>query len=206
MITKFFVKSIAYPVFKLGLTLLTLAFLTSLIQAAPSYDKLKRGPKIGSVLPHSLNAKDQTGATRSFKSITGEKGLILLFSRSVGWCVFCKTEAVDWNTRLKDAKALGYEVGMVTYDQVSRIARFTQRQKIGYPILSDPKSKIIKAFDILNEEHQPGSFAYGIPHPIIFVVDPKGTIRHRFSEGKTYSRRPDIDQIFNVLRKSAGSS
>jgi len=183
------------------LVIIAILTLPLAVMAAPSYDKLRSGPKVGSKIPHNLATQDQTGTKRNFRSITGKHGLILLFSRSVGWCVYCKAEAVEWNTRLKDAKALGYNVAIVTYDRVARSALFSRRQNIKYPILSDTKSKIIRAFGILNKTHEPGSFAYGIPHPIIFVVGPNGIIKHRFSQGADYSSRPDIDLIFNTLRK-----
>ena len=53
---------------------------------------------------------------------------------------------------------------------------------------------MIKALGILNEEHAPGSFAHGIPHPMVFVIDAKGVLRARFSEAK-YSDRPDSPKI-----------
>tara|TARA_R110000787_G_scaffold125271_2_gene236414 strand:+ start:711 stop:830 length:120 start_codon:yes stop_codon:yes gene_type:complete len=38
---------------------------------------------------------------------------------------------------------------------------------------------------------------------MIFVVDEKGVVRHRFSESD-YSDRPDVDVVLDVLRKEAG--
>lgn len=183
------------------LAIITLLALPLAVMAAPSYDKLRSGPKVGTKIPHNLATQDQTGAKQNFRALTGKQRLILLFSRSVGWCVYCKAEAVEWNARLKDAKALGYNVAIITYDRVARSALFSRRQNIKYPILSDTKSSIIRAFGILNETHEPGSFAYGIPHPIIFVVSPNGVIKHRFSQGTDYSSRPNIDLIFDTLRK-----
>jgi hypothetical protein len=60
--------------------------LPSSAQAAESaYDRLDKGPKVGSALPHSLSAMDQNGRAQDFASLKGTRGLILLFSRSLNW-------------------------------------------------------------------------------------------------------------------------
>ena len=38
---------------------------------------------------------------------------------------------------------------------------------------------------------------------MIFVVDEKGVVRHRFYE-RDYSDRPDVDVVLEVLRREAG--
>jgi len=176
------------------------------VAAAPApstYDKLDRGPKVGQALPVALAAPDQTGESRDLASLAGRRGLILVFSRSLDWCVYCRGEAVAWNRRVGEARALGYRLAIITYDPVATLKAFAEGRGIAYTLLSDEGSKIIRGFGLLNEGHPPGSFGHGIPHPVTFVVDPKGVIRHRFSE-ETYRRRPDIDTTLKVLRAAAG--
>ena len=36
-----------------------------------------------------IKALDQNGETRNLASLTGERGLLLMFSRSFDWCPFC---------------------------------------------------------------------------------------------------------------------
>jgi hypothetical protein len=48
-------------------------------------DALDRGPKVGQTIPHTLKAPDQTDQYQEFKSLARKLGLIVLFSRSVGW-------------------------------------------------------------------------------------------------------------------------
>ncbi|HUT48494.1 MAG TPA: peroxiredoxin family protein [Alphaproteobacteria bacterium] len=176
-----------------------------LAAAAPAYDKLGRGPGIGQPLPVKLVAPDQDGKTRNLASLTGKRGLLLVFNRSVDWCVYCRAEAVAWNRRLGEVRALGYEVAVISYDSLSAIKNFSEGRGIKYTLLSDKGSKIIRAFGLLNEDHAPGTFGHGIPHPIVFAIDPKGVIRHRFSEA-TYRRRPDIDVVLKVLRGAMGNA
>lgn len=42
------------------------------------------GPEVGEKIP-DFEAVDQSGATRDFASLAGEKGLLLLFFRSADW-------------------------------------------------------------------------------------------------------------------------
>jgi peroxiredoxin len=90
-------------------------------------------------------------------------------------------------------------VATVSYDSVQQLASFAKRRKIGFTLLSDPKSEIIREFGLLNERHAPGSAYHGIPHPMILMVDRKGVVRARFSE-IDYSRRPDIDAVLRAAR------
>jgi peroxiredoxin len=65
-------------------------------------------------------------------------------------------------------------------------------------LLSDAKSDIIKAFDVLNKAFAKGSPGYGLPHPIIFVSNAKGVVTHRFSE-TNYTSRPNVDLVLGAI-------
>lgn len=53
--------------------------------AAGAGDELKRGPKVGAKIPHTLKVRDQGNEYRDFKSLARRRGLIILFSRSLDW-------------------------------------------------------------------------------------------------------------------------
>ncbi len=44
-----------------------------------------RGPAIGKASPHPLTLSDQSGDPRSRENLTGQRGLIILFTRSFDW-------------------------------------------------------------------------------------------------------------------------
>jgi peroxiredoxin len=79
------------------------------------------------------------------------------------------------------------------------LARFTRAHKIGFPMLSDKGSRLIKAFDVLDHSVPESSSWYGFAKPIIYIIDPKGVIIHRFSEAE-YTERPDPAAVLNALR------
>ena len=75
----------------------------------------------------------------------------------------------------------GYGVAAISYDSVEILSDFSGRRNITIPLLSDPDSKIIKAFGILNDKVPPGPLS-GIPHPGTFIVDQTGRIKERYFE------------------------
>ncbi|MBG05350.1 MAG: hypothetical protein CMM59_14890 [Rhodospirillaceae bacterium] len=89
---------------------------------------------------------------------------------------------------------MGYGVATVSSDTPSKLARFAKRRQLKFSALADPDADLIRAFDVLDE-----AGGYGLPHPIIFVMDPAGKITHRFSRDH-YTDRPPAGQILQVLR------
>ena len=70
---------------------------------------------------------------------------------------------------------------------------FADRQHITYPLLSDPDSKIIRAYDILNETTKPGTPPYGIPYPGVYVVDAQGSVVSKYFEDDSKNRVSSAD-------------
>ncbi len=62
----------------------TLVLATPAVAAGP-HDQFRQGVRVGETIPHQLNVADQTGKERSFRSLSGKRGLILLFNRSLDW-------------------------------------------------------------------------------------------------------------------------
>lgn len=81
------------------------------------------------------------------------------------------------------------------------LQRFAAKERIGFTLLSDPDSALIEAFGLLDNSVPATSKWHGYAHPVIFVVDPDGVVRRRFSEAN-YQQRPDVNRILDVLRKA----
>ena len=67
------------------LVIAALAIPVGSVHAAGAIDTLKQGPKIGAKVPHTLKVRDQNNQYQDFKSLARKRGLIVLFSRSLGW-------------------------------------------------------------------------------------------------------------------------
>jgi peroxiredoxin len=77
---------------------------------------------------------------------------------------------VELQQNLSTIRKQGLGVAAISYDSMGSLRSFSDREHIGYPLLSDQNSKIIRAFDILNETVEPGTLGYGIPYPGIYIV------------------------------------
>lgn len=82
----------------------------------------------------------------------------------------------------------GVQIVAVSYDSVEILKKFAARTQITFPLLSDPESQVIKAFQIKNEK-APAKWK-GIPHPGTFLIDQKGTIRSKFFLERYRERHP----------------
>ena len=82
----------------------------------------------------------------------------------------------------KQFEARGLRVAAISNDKVAALSNFAERVDIGFPLLSDPDSAIIRAFGILNEEVPKDHAFYGIPHPVEFLLGPDRIVREKFHE------------------------
>ncbi len=90
------------------------------------------------------------------------------------------TQLVQLQQILPALRAAGYEPFAVSNDTVDRLAEFSTRHGITYPLLSDEDSAVIRAFGILNTLIEPGEGKhmrwYGIPYPGTYVTDAAGVV------------------------------
>ena len=76
----------------------------------------------------------------------------------------------------------GLGLAAISYDSVAVLRDFASRKKITFPLLSDPDSRVIRAFGILNESVKPESPQYGIPYPGTYLVDTQGKVVAKYFE------------------------
>ena len=82
---------------------------------------------------------------------------------------------------MKDFDAAGIVVYALSYDEADALRDFRDAHGITYTLLSDPDSDVIRSFGILNTLIDPTDHPwYGIPYPGNYVVNPEGTITHKF--------------------------
>lgn len=155
-----------------------LVFLLAL--SVPSLSYAKGDVQVGDTIPHDLNVKDQTGKERNFSNLKGDKGLVLVFVRSVEWCPFCQKQLIELSTESKKINDAGYSIVSVSYDGLDQIQKFSSKHKPKITMLSDPSSEIIRAFDILNTANAKGTFSYGIPYPGTYIISKDKKVQAKF--------------------------
>jgi hypothetical protein len=96
---------------------------------------------------------------------------------------------VQLQEKMSAFDALGISVLAISYDEPDALKDFQDAYDITYTLLSDPDSKVIRDYGILNtliaEDDHPW---FGIPFPGTYVTDSHGTITHKFFENNLVLR------------------
>jgi hypothetical protein len=108
---------------------------------------------------------------------------------------------VELQRSLKDITGQGLGLAAISYDSPEILKAFAEKHGITFPMLSDPGSKTITAWGLLNKDAT-GRTA-GIPHPGTYVIDRSGLIRSRDFE-QVYTERDTAASI--LARLVAGAS
>ncbi len=155
------------------------------------------GPPAGSVIP-PLHATDALGKPADLASITGKKGVVLIFFRSAKWCPFCQKQLIEFRDAQAPLEARGFKLAAISYDPPEVLMQFAKKQQIGYQLLSDRGSVTIDAFGLRDPQYEPGSFAFGVPRPVIFVISPTGHIKAKLAE-EGYKIRPSVQAVLDAV-------
>lgn len=161
------------------------------------------GPQVGDRVA-DFQLVDQSGSARTLDSILGPNGALLVLSRSVDWCPYCKTQMLDLQSRVPELEAAGLGLAVITYDSTEVMADFSGRRGITFPLLSDPGSATIEAYGLLNTTMDETSSNYGIPFPGTLVLDSEGVVTERFFEkAEAYQERATVSSMMLALGTNA---
>ena len=97
------------------------------------------------------------------------------------------------------AKA-GLGLAAISYDSPEVLKAFSERLGITFSLLSDPHSRIITEYGILNQSVERTSPVWGVPYPGIYVLDAQGKVVAKYFEDD-YKQR---DTAAQILMKSYG--
>ena len=103
----------------------------------------------------------------------------------------------------EDFEALGLSVVAMTYDPVDFLKEVELDRDVGFTLLHDEAITHVNKLGILNTDYEPGTRAYGVPYPGIFLVDTDGIIRYKFAE-ESYRDRPDFANVLEAAAELAG--
>lgn len=113
---------------------------------------------------------------------------------------------MELQSNLERIRALGLEVVAISYDSMAVLRNFAERRGITFSLLSDPESKIIRDFGILNEKAQPGTLQYGIPYPGTYLLDPAGRVTAKYFEDDYTQRYTSADILVSHFSQSVGAA
>jgi len=185
-----------FSFFSRGFISLLLATLTLTAQAQ-AFDWAADFP-LGSHIP-VLEAPDQNGQLQTLDTLAGEKGLVLVFNRSFDWCPYCKAQLDGLARVVQEFTSAGFTLATMTYDPVETLKLVEEDLGINFAMLHDEDLKHVNAYNILNNDYEPGHFAYGVPQPGIMLINPEGEILAKFAE-ENFRVRPDWSDIIEAAQ------
>ncbi len=102
---------------------------------------------------------------------------------------------------LKAIETAGVKVVGISYDSVEVLKAFADKQKITFPLVSDPDSKTITAYALKNKETAGKKFGKvdldGVPYPGTLLVDKSGVVRAKlFVDG--YRERHSVEELIKA--------
>lgn len=103
-----------------------------------------------------------------------EKGVIVYFYPKAS-TPGCTTQACDFRDNLNTMKAAGYTVVGVSADTMSALEKFTKKQGLNFPLISDPEHAILEPWGAWGEKKNYGRIFTGIIRSTV-VVGKDGTV------------------------------
>ncbi|MBL8819392.1 MAG: AhpC/TSA family protein [Planctomyces sp.] len=182
------------------------------IAAAPE----KTAPlKVGGKVPE-LRLKNASGDEVSLASLHEKQPVVLVFFRG-GWCPICSRHTAELIKAYPEIEELGAEMIGISPDSVESSQANVEKNKIGFPILSDADVSAATAFGLafkvddatvtkykgfgIDLEKASGQPHHALPIPAVYIVDKTGTIVFAHSN-PDYRQRLDaktiVEELMNV--------
>ena len=119
----------------------------------------------------TLTAHD--GSTVSLADFTGKHVVVYFYPAAM--TPGCTTQACDFRDSLDALHAAGYQVLGVSPDQPAKLATFVERDRITFPLLSDPGHEVLERWGAWGEKSLYGKKVTGVIRSTV-VVGPEGTV------------------------------
>jgi thioredoxin-dependent peroxiredoxin len=148
--------------------------------------------KIGQKAP-DFKLASSDGKTLNLKDFAGKK--IVLYFYPKDNTSGCTKEACSFESNLQAMKRKGAVVVGVSADSVDSHVKFAKKYGLSFPLLSDEKKDILKAYGVWKEKSMYGRKYFGIERTTV-VIDEKGIVRQIFNKVKVDGH---IDEVQAVL-------
>ncbi len=102
-------------------------------------------------------------------------------------------EVCSLRDEMSTLKSMGVKLFGISLDTVDSHVGFVKKERLNFPLLSDPTKKVAKAYGVLNES---GAFA----NRVTFIIDPKGILRKVDEDVKPATHGRDLVAALRALR------
>ena len=121
----------------------------------------------------SFTLEDYTGQQYSLADYAGHKVILYFYPKAS--TPGCTKEACDFRDNLASLKALGYIVLGVSPDKPAALEKFTAKESLTFPLLSDADHAVALAYGAWGEKKNYGKVYEGLIRST-FVIDEQGIL------------------------------
>ncbi|HEY1105779.1 thioredoxin-dependent thiol peroxidase [Agromyces endophyticus] len=116
---------------------------------------------------------DQHGDPVTLSSLRGSKVVLYFYPEAM--TPGCTTEACDFRDSLNSFKSAGIRVLGVSKDDVDKLARFAERDRLNFTLLADPDLAVQQRYGVWGEKSLYGKIVVGSIRST-FIIDEEGRI------------------------------
>jgi thioredoxin-dependent peroxiredoxin len=145
-------------------------------------------PKIGSKIK-DFSLPSSGGGTWSSKDAAGRKLVIYFYPKDM--TSGCTRESQDFRDLYSAFRKAGVDVVGVSRDSVKSHDKFTEKEKLPFPLLSDEDEKLCKLFDVIHEKSLYGRKYLGIERST-FLLDGTGILRREWRKVKVPGHAEEV--------------
>jgi thioredoxin-dependent peroxiredoxin len=121
------------------------------------------------------------GETWRLKDVAGKKLVIYFYPKDM--TAGCTVESQNFRDRAAAFRKADTLIVGVSRDSVASHEKFTAKEKLSFPLLSDTDEELCKLFDVIKEKSLYGKKYLGIERST-FLLDGKGVLRHEWRKVK----------------------
>jgi peroxiredoxin Q/BCP len=116
---------------------------------------------------------DADGTPVSLAKLRGQRVIVYFYPAAM--TPGCTKQACDFTAALPDLTAEGVTVLGISPDPPAKLARFRDKESLGFPLLSDPDKTVLNAYGAYGEKTNYGKTVLGVIRST-FVIDAGGRI------------------------------
>ncbi len=144
--------------------------------------------KIGSKIK-DVSLPSSGGGTWSSKTATGRKLVIYFYPKDM--TSGCTRESQDFRDLYSAFRKAGVDIVGVSRDSVKSHDKFTEKEKLPFPLLSDEDERLCKLFDVIHEKSLYGRKYLGIERST-FLLDGTGILRREWRKVKVPGHAEEV--------------
>jgi peroxiredoxin Q/BCP len=131
-----------------------------------------------------------TGGERwRLKDAAGKKLVLYFYPKDM--TSGCTRESQDFRDLAPAFRKAGVLIVGVSRDSVASHGKFTEKEKLPFPLLSDTDEQLCKLFDVIKEKSLYGRKYMGIERST-FLLDGKGVLRHEWRKVKVPGHAEEV--------------